>query len=91
MEAQMKKWILLFGIVVGFVLGSKAGREPYNQIEGKVRQVGARPEVQRAIKAVTRRAQEQASDMASKVHDRVSGVANTIGEKLPTSVGSNGN
>jgi hypothetical protein len=41
----MKKWILLFGIAVGFVLGSRAGRGPYKQIEGKVREVGARPEV----------------------------------------------
>ena len=86
----MKKWILLFGIALGFVLGSKAGRGPYKQIEGKVREVGARPEVQRAIKTVTRRAQEQLGDVASTVHDRVSDAADKIGEKLPTSVGSNG-
>ena len=39
---------------------------------------------------MTRRVQEQAGDMASTVHDRVSEVADKIGEKLPTSVGSNG-
>ncbi len=86
----MKKWILLFGVAVGFVLGSRAGRGPYKQIEGKVREVGARPEVQKAIKTVTRRAHEQTGDIASTVHDRVSDVADKIGEKLPTSVGSNG-
>jgi hypothetical protein len=36
---------------------------------------------------VTRRVQEQAGDMASTVHDRVSEVAEKIGE---TSVDSNG-
>jgi hypothetical protein len=86
----MKKWTLLFGIAVGFVLGSRAGRGPYKQIEGKVREVGSRPEVQKAVKKVTRRAQEQAGDIASTVHDRAGEVAGKIGEKLPTSVGSNG-
>jgi len=86
----MKKWILLLGIGIGFVLGSKAGRGPYKQIEGTVRDVTARPEVQKAIRTVTRRTQEQAGDIASTVHDRVSEAADRIGEKLPSSVGSNG-
>lgn len=82
---------MLFGIAVGFVLGSRASRGPYQQIEGKVREVGARPEVQKAINAVTGRAKEQASDVASTVHDRVSEVADNIGDRLPTSVSSNRN
>jgi hypothetical protein len=86
----MKKWILLLGVAVGFVLGSRAGRGPYKQIEGRVREVWARPEVQKTIKTVTRRTREQAADMASAVQDRVSEVADNVGQKLPSSVGSNG-
>jgi hypothetical protein len=89
LEVRMKKWILLLGIAVGFVLGSKAGRGPYMQIEGKVRDVRARPEVQKAIKTVTGRAKEQAADMASTLHDQTSDVAGKIGAKVATSMGSN--
>lgn len=86
----MKKWILLFGIAVGFVLGSKVGRGPYEQIEGKAREVGGRPEVQKVVNTVKRRTQEQADDLASTLHDRVNDVADRIGEKLPSTAGSNG-
>jgi len=86
----MKKWVLMFGVAIGFILGSKAGRKPYKELEGKVRELGARPDVQKAIKTVTKRAHEQAGDVASTVHDRVSDLADKVGQKLPTSVGSNG-
>lgn len=87
----MKKWILLLGIAIGFVLGSRAGRGPYKQIEGKVREVGERPEVQKAIRTVTRRTQEQVGDIASTVQTRANEAIDKIGEKLPTSAGSNSN
>lgn len=49
----MKKLILLVGIALGFVFGSKMGREPYERIEGKVRQLADRAEVEHAVEVVS--------------------------------------
>ena len=49
----MKKLLLLVGIAVGFVLGSKKGREPYKRLEAQVRQLAGRPEVKGAVDSVS--------------------------------------
>ena len=63
----MKKLWLLAGICIGFVLGSRAGLEPYDQLEGKVRRFRGRPEVQGAVNVATGKLHEQASGLADKV------------------------
>jgi hypothetical protein len=63
----MKKLWLLAGIGIGFVLGSRAGREPYDQLEGKVRRFRGRPEVQGAVDVATGKLHEQANGLADKV------------------------
>lgn len=70
----MKKVYLLIGGAVGFVLGSRAGRGPYEQLEAKVRKTANRPEVQSAV--------DQAKSTAM---DQAAGAAKTIGDKLPGS------
>lgn len=68
----MKKFIFLAGLVLGFVLGSRTGRGPYESLERTARQVADDPEVQRRA--------AQARDTASKVaHD----AADTVKEKAP--------
>ncbi len=62
----MKKLWLLAGIGIGFVLGSRAGRGPY-ELEGKVRRFRGRPEVQGAVDVATGKLHEQASGSAGKV------------------------
>jgi hypothetical protein len=39
----MKKIILVLGVGIGFIAGSKAGNGPYQQIGAKVREVTKRP------------------------------------------------
>ena len=58
----MKLLTLAAGFATGYVLGSRAGREAYEQIVTQVRQVRANPTVVKA--------QEKAADaVAAKVHE----------------------
>lgn len=68
----MKKFIFLAGLAIGFVVGSRAGRGPYESLERTARHVAEDPEVQRRA--------AQAKDTASKVaHD----TADAVKEKAP--------
>jgi hypothetical protein len=49
----MKKLGLLIVGLVGFMLGSRAGRGPYEQLENWARQISGRPQVQQAANQVT--------------------------------------
>jgi hypothetical protein len=64
----MKKLTFLSGAILGFVLGSKVGPEPYALVEKKVRELANRPEVQDAVKKTK-----------STVHER----AHQTGDKMP--------
>lgn len=64
----MKKLLLLVGAAVGFVLGSKMGREPYERLEAQIRRLGGRPEVKAAVEAV--------SDKGADLTDTMAGVVN---------------
>jgi hypothetical protein len=68
----MKKLAFLIGLGIGFVLGSKAGTGPYEELEHKVRSLRQRPEVEGAV--------ERAKGVAS---DQVTGVVDKVNEKMP--------
>jgi hypothetical protein len=74
---RMKNVTLLLGIVIGFALGSRAGREPYEQIEAQVRKIVGRPEVQRAIDKVS----EAGSQLADAAVGPAQGVAKTVKDR----------
>ena len=59
----MKKFIFVIGMMVGFVLGSRMGRGPYEQLEGSVREMIDHPKVQRALHSAADSA-ESARDSA---------------------------
>ena len=61
----MKKLLLLAGVGVGYVLGSKAGRERYEQIRSGAKSMAANPKVQ----AATSKAQETVAAQAPVVAD----------------------
>jgi hypothetical protein len=67
----MRKITFLLGAGVGFVLGSKAGRAPYQQLESKVRQVSRRPEVKEAVDQLATTAKDQAAAVTEKVGDKL--------------------
>ncbi|MFI5528492.1 hypothetical protein ACIA8O_08010 [Kitasatospora sp. NPDC051853] len=74
-------WKLTFvvGVGVGYVLGSKAGRERYEQLAGAARQVAQNPKVQ----DVAGKARQQAGAVAGKAAGAVAG---RVGDHLPNAI-----
>lgn len=67
----MKKLSFLLGIAVGFVLGSKSGTGPYEQLESSVRSLTGRPEVQDTAEKAKQAANEQVSGVVDKLNDKL--------------------
>ena len=63
----MKKLIFLSGAILGFVLGSKAGPQPYAQIEKKLRELANRPEVQDAVEKTKSAVHEHTHQISDKM------------------------
>lgn len=74
----MKKLILLLGIAIGYVAGSAAGRERYEQIRSVTRRVKDNPQVQ----AGAAKAAEAAKDAAPVVRDKAVDAASTVSNKV---------
>lgn len=73
----MWKLSLVIGGAVGFVLGSRAGRGPYEQLEDRVRRLSGQPEAQRAAAQVGESAKyvtDQVTESAKRVGDAGTGV-----------------
>lgn len=64
-RARMKKLTLIVGVAIGYVLGSRAGRERYEQIKAGATRIAQNPQVQ----AATERAQDAAGQHAATVVD----------------------
>ena len=69
---------LAIGAAAGYVLGTKAGRERYDQMVGAARQLGERPEVKRiveqapgAIDAAVGQAADKAADRLGQARERL--------------------
>ncbi|WP_153460570.1 hypothetical protein [Streptomyces kaniharaensis] len=75
----MWKLSLAVGFAAGYVLGSKAGRQRYEQIAKITRQIAQSPKVQ----GVTDRARQQAGAVAGKA---AGAVADKVGDRLPNAV-----
>ena len=89
----MKKFIFLAGLAIGFVIGARAGRGPYESLERTAHRVAEDPEVQRratqAKETATKVAQDTAStvkekgpEVASKAQEAVAGAADSAKERL---------
>jgi hypothetical protein len=74
----MKKLLLLAAAGIGYVLGTRAGRERYEQIKGTVDKVKNDPRVQQKTQQVVDTAKEQ----APLVKDKLSSAAGTAAHKV---------
>jgi hypothetical protein len=74
----VKKLILLAAAGVGYVLGTRAGRERYEQIKGTVTKVTNDPRVQQKA----RQAVDTARQQAPVVADKVTGAAGAAAAKV---------
>jgi transcription elongation factor len=75
----MRKLTFLAGLALGYVLGTRAGRERYEQLRRTAHDLSQTP----AVQSATRNAKQAAGSAAGKAADAVAG---KVGDRLPTSV-----
>ena len=78
----MKKLTLLAGIAVGYVLGSRAGRERYEQIKAGANRVAHNPTVQAAAGKAQETVAQQAATAADVAKEKVTDAASTAADKV---------
>lgn len=72
------KILFLVGLAVGYVLGTRAGRERYEQLKAGAQRVWTNPAVQSQVY----RAEQFVRERAPEVVDKVESVAKNVGEQL---------
>jgi hypothetical protein len=89
MKKMMKKMRFLMVLGLGFLLGSKAGSGPYEQVEARVRSLISRSEVQNAVEQVKSAAGVQVDEMAQRVGQQVEKVSGSGQSEGASSESSN--
>ena len=74
---MFRKLTLAAAAGAGYVLGAKAGKERYNQIEAKFREIAGMPAVQNATATVKETAASVADTAKTTVTDKVGGGSDT--------------
>ncbi|MCU1675156.1 MAG: hypothetical protein JWN77_3269 [Frankiales bacterium] len=82
---MIRKLTLAAGFGAGYVLGAKAGKERYTQIESKFRELAGMPAVQDVTSNIADtastigdKAKTAVNDKVSAVNDKVSGTDSTV-------------
>jgi hypothetical protein len=89
----MKKWLVIFGGLIGFVLGSRAGRGPWDQLETTLRSVTGRPPVhdvvesakdasEKVVHSVKESAVTKIDDASKAVQHAIEDTADKVAEKV---------
>jgi hypothetical protein len=90
---RMRKMISRFGLAIGaatgYVLGTKAGRERYEQIVGAAKQLGERPEVKRVVEQAPGAIETKVSQVADKAADKVGQAREKVAPN-PSTAGTTG-
>jgi hypothetical protein len=84
----MKKLIGVVGLGLGYLLGTRAGRERYDQIMRGFRRVRQDPRVQQQVNHVADVAKEQGPVVKDKVADAASSAVRKVRPSSPTPPGS---
>lgn len=77
----MKRFLFISGLAIGFVVGSRMGRGPYESLERNARKIVEDPEVQRKAARARDTAGKAAQDAAETVKEKAPMVAETAKEK----------
>ena len=75
------KILLLTGLAVGYVLGTRAGRERYEEIKSAANKLWNDPRVQKPVKQAEEFVKDKAPDVAEFVTDGVKTVVNKVSGK----------
>ena len=78
------KLALVVGIGVGYVLGTRAGRERFEELRGKAKELWQSDDVQHAVHS----AQEKVTAVAKEQGAKVAGIAKEQGGKMAEAVKS---
>ena len=78
----MKKLTLLAGVAVGYVLGTRAGRERYEQIKSGASRLAQNPKVQAAAGKAQETVSQQAAVAADVAKDKITDAASTAADKV---------
>lgn len=78
----MAKTAFLLGAAAGYVLGTRAGRERYEQIRTTAQQFWQNPKVQQRVTEVEERAAATASDLSSTAKEKAGDLAGQAKEKV---------
>lgn len=84
---MMGKIVTLGAVVVGYVLGARAGRERYEQIRTQAQRLWHNPKVQRRVS----QAGEAVKEKAPLVKEKSAEAAHKATDKVSDAVGSSGN
>lgn len=66
-----KRLVFVAGLAAGYVLGTRAGRERYEQLRDSVRQFAQNPAVRNTAETATQTGRQAASRVAARLGDRV--------------------
>jgi hypothetical protein len=72
------KILFVFGLAMGYVLGTRAGRERYEQIKAGAEKVWMDPRVQEQVHTVEEFVKDKAPDLADKATSAAKKVATTV-------------
>ena len=86
----MSKILTLAVGAAGYVLGTKAGRERYEQIKQQTTKAWNSPTVQDTVDTVQSQAKQAGSDLGSKVGSKVAETAGDVKDKVADKVSSSG-
>lgn len=78
----MRKLVFAAGAAIGYVLGTKAGRQRYEQISGAARQVAAQPTVKQALNEVQTQATRVYDAAKTAVNERLGAARSTNGSPV---------
>jgi hypothetical protein len=84
----VKKITLLIAAGAGYVLGTRAGRERYEQIKQQATKTWNNPKVQDTVDTVSTQAKHAGADLSSKVGSKAADAAGTVKDKVSEKVSS---
>jgi hypothetical protein len=84
----IRKLTLAVGFGAGYVLGAKAGKERYSQIQAKFNELMGKPAVQDFTSNVTSTASAAADKAKSTVNEKVEAVSDKVGSSSDSGSGA---
>lgn len=84
------KAAFLIGGAVGYVLGTRAGREQFEKIRAQAEKLWADPRVQSKVSDVEQRASTLVKEMGPEIKDKVTGAVKSATETVRHKTGDDG-